>query len=137
MIDSCPQETDIMITARPILPTILALTLSAYSMADDLTDASEALCDTIKTCALEAVAGQDLSDQLQQQMDSVLEGNCADMRSRVQAVSANDQIYQPAVGCLRSMASLSCPHMQNASQFKTPECAEYDRLLKAASTAQP
>ena len=111
--------------------------LSGYSSADELTDAAAGLCDAIKTCALEALAGQDISDELRQQIDPVLEANCADMSRQVLPVSASKQLYQPAVGCLRSMASLSCPHLQNASQFKTPECAEYDRLLKAASAAQP
>ena len=121
-----------MKNATTIIPAILALMLSGYSSADELTDAADGLCDTIKTCALEAVAGQDLSDELRQQMDPVLEGNCAEMRSRVQAVSANEKLYQPAVGCLRSMESLSCNLLHNMSQVKTAECAEYDRLVKEA-----
>jgi hypothetical protein len=126
-----------MKNARPILPAILALMLSGYSSADELTDAAECLCDAIKACALEAVGGEDLSDELRQQMDPVLEKNCAEMRSRVQAVPANHKLYQPAVGCLRSMTSLSCPQLHNASGLKTPECAEYDRLVKEASTMTP
>jgi hypothetical protein len=95
------------------------------------------LCDAIKTCALEAVAGQDISDELREMMEPVLESNCADMSRQVLPVAAGSQLYQPAIGCLRSMASLSCPHLHNASQFKTPECAEYDRRLTTASTASP
>jgi hypothetical protein len=41
----------------PMLPAILALMLSGYCSADELTDAADGLCDTIKLCALEAVAG--------------------------------------------------------------------------------
>ena len=70
-------------------------------------------------------------------MAPVLEKNCAEIRSRVKAVPADDNLYQPAVGCLRSMASLSCNLLHNMSQVKTPECAEYDRLAKAASTGTP
>ena len=121
-----------MINATPILPAILALMLSGYCSADELTDAADGLCDTIKTCALDAVAGEDLTDELRQKMDPVLEANCADMRSRVQAVPVNHALYQPAVGCLRSMASLSCNLLHNMGEVKTPECAEYDRLVKAA-----
>jgi hypothetical protein len=111
--------------------------LSAYSSADELTDAADGLCATIKTCALEAVAGQDLTDELRQKMAPVLENNCAEMRSQVQAVPANHTLYQPAVGCLRSMASLNCPELQDAGAVKTPECTEYDRLVKAASAITP
>lgn len=137
MLESDSQEMDNMITATPILSGILALMLSAYSNADDLTDAAEGLCDTIRTCALEAVAGQDLTDQLRHKMDPILEKNCAQMRSRVQAVPANHELYQAAVGCLRSMESLSCPQLYNTSEVKTPECGEYDRLLKAADAVTP
>jgi len=126
-----------MINTTPMLAAILALMLSTYSNADELTDAAEGLCDTVKTCALEAVAGQELTDELRQKMEPILEGNCAQMRSRVQVVPANDKLYQPAVGCLRSMASLSCPLLHNAGEIKTPECAEYDQLVKAAGTATP
>ena len=126
-----------MKNATPILPAILALMLSVYSSADELTDAAEGLCDTIRTCALEAVAGPDLTDELRQKMAPVLENNCAQIRSRVQAVPANHTLYQPAVGCLRSMDSLSCPQLQNAGEVKTPECTEYDRLAKEASAVTP
>jgi hypothetical protein len=137
MLESCSQEMHSMINATPILPAILAFMLSGYSLADDLTDAAEGLCDTIKTCALEAVAGQDLTDQLRHKMDPILEKNCAQIRSRVQAAPANHELYQAAVSCLRSMESLSCPQLHNMSEIKTPECAEYDRLLKAADAVTP
>ena len=126
-----------MSTATTILPAILALMLSTYSSADDLTDAAEGLCDTIKTCALEAVAGDDLTDQLRHNMAPVLENNCAQIRSQVQAVPANHELYQAAVGCMRSMESLTCPELQNSGEVKTPECAEYDRLVKVASAETP
>jgi hypothetical protein len=128
---------DTMINATPIPAAILALMLSGYSVADDLTDAAEGLCDTIRTCALEAVAGPDLTDELRQKMAPVLENNCAQMRSRVQVVSADNKLYQPAVDCLRSMESLSCPQLQNTGEVKTPACTEYDRLAKAASAVTP
>ena len=126
-----------MKNATPILTAILALMLSAYSSADELTDAADGLCDTIRTCALEAVAGPDLTDELRQKMAPVLEKNCAELRSRVQAVPANHILYQPAVGCLRSMTSLGCPQLMNAGEVKTPECTEYDRLAKAAGAVTP
>jgi hypothetical protein len=137
MLEYGSQGMDTMKNATTILPAILALMLSGYSSADELTDAAQELCTAIKTCALEAVAGQNLSAELRQKMDSVLEANCAEMRSRVQAVSASHKIYQPAVGCLRSMASLSCNLLHNMSAVKTPECVEYDRLIKATSAVTP
>ncbi|MGB5774985.1 MAG: hypothetical protein WBP89_10010 [Sedimenticolaceae bacterium] len=126
-----------MKNTTPIRPAILALMLSGYSSADALTDAAEGLCDTIRTCALEAVAGPDLTDELRQKMAPVLDSNCAQLRSRVKVVGPNDKLYQPAVGCLRSMESLSCPQLHNMSEIKTPECGEYDQLAKDASDTTP
>ena len=126
-----------MINNTPLPAAILAMMLSGYSVADDLTDAAEGLCDTIRTCALEAVAGDDLTDVLQHKMDPILENNCAQMRSQVKVVPPGDKLYQPAVNCLRSMESLTCSQLHNASEAKTRECIEYDRLAKAAATATP
>jgi hypothetical protein len=126
-----------MINSASILPALLALLLSGYSNADELADAAQELCDTINTCALEAVAGPDLTEELRQQMDPVLENNCAQMSSRVQAVPADHKLHQPAVDCLRSMASLSCPQLYDSSEFKTPECTEYDRLVNTTDAATP
>jgi hypothetical protein len=137
MLESGAPKMNTMTNPTPMLLVILALMLSGYSSADELTDAAERLCDTIKTCALEAVAGQDVTDELRQEMDSVLKNNCAEMRSRVQAVPVDHKLYHPAVSCLRSMASLSCPQLHDTSGVKTPECAEYDRLVKAASAVTP
>lgn len=125
-----------MINTTPILLASLVFMLSGYSFADDLTDASDGLCDTIRTCALEAVAGQDLTGELRQGMASVLTNSCAEMRSQVQAVPANHKLYQPAVGCLRSMASLSCQQLHRAGEVKTPECVAYEQMAKEASASQ-
>lgn len=122
-----------MINSIQIPAAILALMLSGYSVADDLTDAAEGLCDTIKTCALEAVAGQDLTDELRTKMAPVMDNSCAEMRSQVQTVPPGHKLYQPAVACLSSMSSLSCPQLHDAGEVKTPECTEYERLVKAAS----
>jgi hypothetical protein len=137
MIESRFEEMKTMKNAIPILPAILALILSGYSSADELTDAVEGLCDTIRTCALEAVAGPDLTDELRQKMAPVLENNCAQIRSRVKMVAPGHKLYQPAVGCLRSMESLSCSQLQNAGEVKTPECTEYDRLANEANAVTP
>ncbi len=125
-----------MINATSILPVIVLAMLSGYSVADDLSGATEGLCDTIRSCALEAVAGQDLTDELQASIAPMVAGHCATMSSLVQTVPAGDKLYQPAVGCLRSMESLSCEQLRTVRRVKTPECTEYDRLASEAHTAE-
>ena len=126
-----------MTKLTPLVAAILALLLSGYSNADELTDAAAELCDTIKACAMEAVAGANLSAELQAMMEPVWQSNCAELSKQVLAVPASNPLYQPATACLSSMASLSCSMLYNMSQVKTAECAEYEKLLKAASGAQP
>jgi hypothetical protein len=53
VLESGSQELDTMIGVTPILPAILDLMSGKCSSADELTDVAEALCDTIKTFALD------------------------------------------------------------------------------------
>jgi hypothetical protein len=134
MLEFGSDRVDTVTNAKLIVSAIMVFMLNGYSIADELTDATEELCDTIKSCALEAVAGPGLTEELQEEMAPVLENSCTDIRGRVQAVSANHSLFQPAVGCLRSMATLSCERLHNAGLVKTPECTEYDRLATPSQT---
>lgn len=126
-----------MITTRAILPALLMIMVNSYAQADELTDAAQALCDSVKSCALEQVAQQDLTDEMREMMGPMLDNMCANMRSQVQDVPVDHRLYQPAVGCMRSMVSLDCQQMQNPEGVKTPECTEYEQLAKEAGVAQP
>lgn len=111
--------------------------VNSYAQADELTDAAQALCDSVKSCALEQVAQQDLTDEMREMMGPMLDNMCANMRSQVQSVPTNHKLYQPAVGCLRSMVSLDCQQMQDPGGVETPECTEYEELAKEAGEAIP
>lgn len=124
-------------TTRAILPTLLMITAGAYAQADELTDATQALCDSVKSCALEQVAQEDLTEEMREMMGPMLDNMCADMRSQVQSVPADHKLYQPAVGCMRSMVSLTCEQMQDPQSAKTPECLEYEELAGQAAPPQP
>ena len=121
-----------MITISAILPALLIILTSAYAQSDELTDAAQALCDSVKTCALEQVAQQDLTDEMRAQMGPMLDNMCVNMRSQIQSVPPEHKLYQPAVGCLRSMVSVDCQQMQSPEGVKTPECTEYEELAKGA-----
>ena len=94
-----------------ILPVALILFFSGYAGADELADAAQGLCDSVKTCALEQIAEEDMTPELRQMMVPMMENMCASMRS---------------------MESLSCDQLQNPDRGVTPECAEYERLAKEA-----
>ena len=130
-----PKRTHSVITTRAILPALLMITINGYAHADELTDAAQALCDSVKTCALEQVAQQDLTDEMRAKMGPMLDNMCVNMRSQVQSVPADHKLYQPAVGCVRSMVSQDCEQMQNPDRAMTPECSEYERLAKESAPA--
>ena len=111
----------------------LLLVLSSvcfFVAADDLTDAAQGLCDTVKSCALEQIAREDLTPEMHEMMEPMLENMCTTMRENVQEVPTGHPLYQPAVACMRSLESLSCEQMQSPDRTTTPECKEYEKLAK-------
>jgi len=131
------QRTDSVIATRAILPTLVMIMAGSYVQADELTDAAQALCDSVKSCALEQVAQEDMTDEMREMMGPMLDNMCEEMRSQVQSVPADHKLYKPAVGCMRSMVSLTCQQMQDPQSAKTPECVEYDELARQTAPAQP
>ncbi len=121
---------------RVILPAALLLMLAAQAGADDLTDAAQGLCATIKSCALEQVAKEDLTPEMLEMMGPMLDNMCTNMRQQVKDVPVEHALYKPAVGCLRSLESMTCEQMQNADDVATPECEEYEKLAKEFAAKQ-
>lgn len=123
---------DNVIKRITMVPALLAVCLSAQVGADDLTDAAQGLCDSIRSCALESMSKEDLTPEVLEMMGPMLDNMCANMRSKVQAVPVGHGLYEPAVGCMRSLESLTCEQMQNPDLAATPECKEYERLAREA-----
>ena len=113
----------------------LLLAGSAWAGADDLTEAAEGLCVNIKTCALEKVAEENLTDEMRAMMGPMMDNMCDAMQSKVQEVPAGHPLYEPALLCMRSMESLTCAQMQDEEQVMTPACKEYERLAREAEAA--
>lgn len=131
-----PGRRDAMMRTRMIVPAALLLMLGGQASADDLTEAAQGLCASIKSCALEQVAEEDLTPEMLKMMEPMLDNMCASMRQQVQEVPVDHKLYKPAVGCLRSLESMTCEQMQNADQVATPECEEYERLAKEQGVKQ-
>jgi hypothetical protein len=128
-------RTITVIATRTLLPAALLFALGAYAAADELTDAAQGLCETVRTCVLEQAAQQDLTPEAREMMGPMLDNMCATMRSQVGEVPVGDGLYGPAVACLRSMHSLSCKEMQNPDRVATVQCKEYERLAREAGAA--
>lgn len=115
--------------ARLALLPLLSL-LCVHAAADDISDAAQGLCDAVKSCALEQISKEDLTPEIQQMMEPMLENMCTTMQANVQQVPAGHPLYEPAVACMRSLESLSCEQMQNLDRTTTPECQEYEKLAR-------
>lgn len=126
------RRVDDVIKTKTIVPALLAVFLSVQAGADELTDAAQGLCDSIRTCALESASKEDLTPEVLDMMAPMLDNMCANMRSKVQDVPVGDGLYEPAVGCMRSLESLTCEQMQSPELAATPECKEYERLAREA-----
>ena len=114
----------------------LIVTLAIFAVlpvqAEDIGDVAEDLCETIKSCAMESIAKEDLTPEMRQMMEPMLTNMCDGMRARVGVVPQGHGLQAPAIACMRSMQSLSCDAFRNGEQIETPECAAYE---KAAGTA--
>ena len=125
-----------MLTTRTVLPAALVFIFAGQAVADELTDAAQGLCDTVKSCVLEQAASQELTQEMEEMMAPMLESMCTKMRSQVQQVPVDHGLYKPAVGCMRSLESLTCEQLQSGEQASTPECVEYERLAKEAGVTK-
>ena len=116
---------------------LIAFTLVAIlpARADDLTAASLDLCEKVKSCALAQVAEQDLSPQMREMMQPMLDNMCANMQSKVGEVPTGHPMYEPALACMRSLEKImNCEMMQNPESMTTPECEAYEKLAQEANT---
>lgn len=117
--------------------TLIAIALMAMPlspvMADDIGDAALALCEKVKACSMAQINEEDLTPELRQMMEPMLENMCSNMQARVQEFPAGHELYQPSVACMRSMEALSCEAMMDSEQFATPACKDYEQKVRDAA----
>ena len=90
------------------------LIVSAGSVwADDLESATTDLCEKVKSCSMAQIAEADMTPEVRQMMEPMLQNMCDAMRSGVQEVPTDHQLHAPALSCMRSMAELSCEDFQD------------------------
>jgi hypothetical protein len=119
-----------------VIAAVLAVALAGPLAADELADASRALCDNVKSCALEQMASQELTPEMRQMMEPMLANMCTQMNSKIKEVPTDHGLYKPALACIRSMQSLTCEQMQNGMETQTPECQEYEKLAREAGVTE-
>ena len=112
------------------LPILCATILSVSAVADDYKDASLALCEKVKACALVQMDSQDITPEVRQMMQPMLDSMCTSMLASVPEVAQDHPMYEPAIACMKSLDGLSCEEMQGEAGAKTAACMEYEEMAE-------
>ena len=107
-----------------------ALLTAAAASADSLEAAAMAMCEKVKACSLAQIQESDMTPEMREMMEPMLENMCNSMRAGIQEVPSGHPLYQPAVACMRSMSQLSCEDFQTGDGMVTPECQKYQEMLE-------
>ena len=112
------------------LAILCAALLSASTVADEYSDASLALCEKIKSCALVQMDNQEITPEVRQMMQPMLDSMCTSMLASVPEVAKTHAMYKPAIACMQSLDALSCEEMHGEANVKTPACMEYEEMAE-------
>jgi hypothetical protein len=111
-----------------------AITVSAVR-AEEFTEASQTLCEKVKSCAMEQLQSANLPPQAREMMQPTLDTMCEQMQAKVGDVPTGHALYKPAVACMQSMNTLTCEMLQSPDNLATPECEEYEKLARESDSA--
>ncbi|MEP5568669.1 MAG: hypothetical protein ABJN62_12590 [Halioglobus sp.] len=106
----------------------LVFSCGGAATAGDLEDAATELCEKVKHCSMAQISEADLTPEVRQMMEPMLQNMCATMRAGVQQVPSGHPLHDPALECMRSMAALSCDEFQEEGKVDTPACKEYQEV---------
>ncbi|MEH6549504.1 MAG: hypothetical protein V7711_13745 [Pseudomonadales bacterium] len=118
--------------SKQFLAMILTLFTISAGGADEFVNASQALCQKVKSCARESIAaGAEIPPDMIDMVEQMLAGMCVDIEQRYEEIPSGHPLYAPATQCMQSIAELSCQQFENLADSVTPECAEYETQIEA------
>ena len=107
-----------------------AAVFSFNAAADEFSDASLALCEKIKSCAVAQMGKQEMTPEVRQMMQPMLDNMCSNMLASMPEVTKGHDMYGPAMACMSSLEALSCDEMQGGNGAQTDACEEYEKLTE-------
>lgn len=109
------------------LAVIAGMAFAPTAYADPFTDASNAFCERMKSCAAAEMGDvENMSDAMKAQVMSALDGMCAQMQEPFQRVRQFNDLIDSATQCLNSMAAMTCEALDASDdEDPTPECKAY------------
>lgn len=109
---------------------VLMLVFALPAAAQDFEKASLALCEKVKSCALQQMGEKEITPEMRQMLEPMFRTMCDSARQYIKDVPTGHEMYPVAVACMNSMAKLSCAQMENLDEQPTPECAKYEAMAK-------
>ena len=93
--------------------------------AETYEDATLALCEKVKQCAMAQMGEQQMTPEQEQMMTGMMQNMCAGIQQNYSAPASSPH-YGKATACMRSMADLSCAEFdQMSDDTPTKECAAF------------
>lgn len=114
-----------------LLAVVLLFSVAAVS-AKDLSEATSELCEKVKTCGYEQLAGQDVPPQVKATMEAMLDGMCESMIQPYVVATEEAGLEKMALACLESVNSQSCQELMEGDSPETPECKEFEAAAEKA-----
>jgi hypothetical protein len=108
----------------------ISLLISSPVRADDLADAALSVCEKMKACAIAQIPEENLTPEVRQVMQPMLDDMCVKMQSALKNAPSGHPLYAPALACMRSMEASSCERIQDLQREKTSECEAYEKVQR-------
>lgn len=120
---------------RRVCVTVL-LCLALPAQAEKMTEASLALCEKVKECALQQLAQEDFTPEMRQMIEPMLNDMCQAARAQIPEVPTGHPLYAPALACMESMSVLTCAQLQGGEDIRTTECEAYRKQAEKFEQSQ-
>lgn len=115
--------------------TLCTLVLSSFStFASNLSEATNELCQKMKSCGQEQLKQQDLPPEMAQMMEGMFDGMCQSMIAPYVQSTENAGLESKAIACVESINAKSCAEIMNNNGGETQACKDFE---KAADEAYP
>ena len=112
------------------LAILCATLFSVSAIADEYTDTSLAVCEKVKACAVAQMGEQEITSEVRQMMQPMLDSMCTSMLASVPVVATGHPMYKPAIACMKSLDELTCEDMQSEDGAETAACMEYTKMAE-------
>lgn len=123
---------------KNVMKTSLLLITSALLLAPAVSQASELkgaqVCEKIKTCALESLGDQEMTDQIKGILMTQLDQQCGVMFSEEKETQLKKAgLIDEANKCSDSMVAMPCDELMSAqTEAPSKACATFEKAAKEA-----